>query len=152
MTDLYEQAVSGAPTRLAELTVQYPDFAVWQRQQVQGQRLQALRSYWDEVLRGAAVLDLPTDFPRLPRQRFEGAGVARTLSAELTAGLRGLVRELQVTPFMLVLGGFAAVLGRYCGQDDVIVGSPVANRPRRELEQLIGYFVNMVPAAGRPVR
>ncbi len=139
----YGALCSGQPVALNPLPIQYADFAVWQRQQLQGDKLDQLLAYWKAQLSGELpVLDLPSDRPRPPFQTFNGARLNRTLPAALSAALRNLAQQEEVTLFMLLLAAFQAFLLRYSGQDDVIVGSPIANRNRRELEELIGFFVN----------
>jgi amino acid adenylation domain-containing protein len=125
---------------LPALPVQYADFAVWQRRWLSGEALSRQLGYWSGQLAGApAGLDLPTDFPRPAVQTFHGA----TRRAELPAeDLKAFCRREGVTLFMLLLAGFDALLSRYSGQEDVLVGSPVAGRNRSEIEGLIGFFVN----------
>ncbi|HEY4595053.1 MAG TPA: condensation domain-containing protein, partial [Thermoanaerobaculia bacterium] len=137
---LYEAGAAGRPSPLPELPVQYADFAVWQRRWLRGEVLSRPLDYWRLQLAGApAGLDLPTDFPRPAVQTFNGA----VRSAELPlAELRAFCRREGVTLFMVLLAGFDALLARYSGQEDVLVGSPVANRNRIETEGLIGFFVN----------
>ncbi|HEX2569056.1 MAG TPA: amino acid adenylation domain-containing protein [Polyangia bacterium] len=143
---LYEAALRGVPARLPELPVQYGDFAVWQREWVQGERLQRELTYWRERLGGKdgrpPVLELPTDLPRPPLQRYEGARVSRLAPRALVEGIKALARRAGVTPFMVELGAFQTLLHRYSGQADIVVGSPVASRSRVELEPLIGFFAN----------
>ncbi len=140
---LAEGASSDAPpTGLAPLPIQYADFAQWQRTWLQGTLLDNQLAYWRRHLAGVSTLHLPTDRPRPPTQSFRGASLAIDLEAELTDGLKALGRQEGATLFMVLLAGFQALLGRYTGQHDVAVGSPIANRTRSELEQLIGFFVN----------
>jgi amino acid adenylation domain-containing protein len=140
---LYEAFAEGRPSPLVELDIQYADFAVWQREWLQGDVLEGQLSYWREQLQGApAVLELPTDRPRPPVQTFRGAHEQFELEAGLTDALRALSRREGVTLFMTLLAAWQALLARYSGQTDVVVGSPIANRNRRETESLIGFFVN----------
>ncbi len=140
---LYRAAVEGRPSPLPALPVQYPDFAVWQREWLSGEVLAAELRWWRERLAGApAVLQLPTDRPRPAVARFRGAGLPFRLSAAVTAGLQALCRRRGVTPFMALLAGFSALLWRGSGQDDLVVGTPIAGRTHREIEGLIGFFVN----------
>jgi amino acid adenylation domain-containing protein len=140
---LYEAFAEGRPSPLAELPIQYADFAVWQREWLQGDALEGQLSYWREQLQGApAVLELPTDRPRPPVQTFRGAHERFELEAGLTDALRALSRREGVTLFMTLLAAWQTLLARYSGQTDVVVGSPIANRNRRETESLIGFFVN----------
>jgi amino acid adenylation domain-containing protein/FkbM family methyltransferase len=140
---LYRAAVEGRPSPLPALPIQYPDFAVWQREWLSGEVLAAELAWWRERLAGApAVLKLPTDRPRPAVARFRGAGLPFHLPAAVTAGLEALCRRRGVTPFMALLGGFSALLWRWAGQDDLVVGTPIAGRTQREIEGLIGFFVN----------
>jgi acyl carrier protein len=140
---LYEACVCGRPSPLPPLPVQYADFAQWQRTWLQGKVLDAHLTYWQEQLAGApAVLELPTDRPRPPVQTFAGGVELFRLSAELTHALTTLSRQAGVTLFMALLGAFATLLCRYSGQEDLVIGSPIANRTHRETEGLIGFFVN----------
>ncbi|MES1241756.1 MAG: amino acid adenylation domain-containing protein [Acidobacteriota bacterium] len=135
---------------LPGLPVQYGDYALWQRQWLSGDVLQAQIDYWKEALAGApGVLDLPTDRLRPAVQSYRGANRGLTLPAPLAAALRDLGRSQGATLFMTLLAGFDVLLQRYTGQDDVLVGSPVANRQRTELEGLVGLFVNVLVLRGR---
>ncbi|MER9339055.1 AMP-binding protein, partial [Mesorhizobium sp. M0293] len=128
---------------LPPLAIQYPDYAAWQRQWLSGERLQTQAQYWRNALSGApARLALPTDRPRPAQQSFAGAGVPVVIDAALTRGLKRLASQHGTTVFMTVLAAWAAVLSRLSGQDDVVIGVPSANRGRREIEELIGFFVN----------
>ncbi len=140
---LYEAHLAGTPITLSGLPIQYADYAVWQRQWLQGARLERELSYWREQLRGApAVLELPTDHPRPPVQTFRGAKQGLVLSQALTQGLRAVGRSERATLFMTLLAACKALLARYAGQEDIVVGSPIAGRTRTETEGLIGFFVN----------
>ncbi|HEY0602095.1 MAG TPA: amino acid adenylation domain-containing protein, partial [Herpetosiphonaceae bacterium] len=130
--------------QLAPLPVQYADFAAWQRQMLQDQVLDRQLSYWKNQLIDLPILDLPTDRPRPPLPTFGGATELFALDQELSTALLALSRREGVTLFMTLLAGFQAVLARYSGQDDIVVGSPIAGRTRPELEGLIGFFVNML--------
>ncbi|HEX7239101.1 MAG TPA: amino acid adenylation domain-containing protein, partial [Longimicrobiaceae bacterium] len=142
---LYSAFAGGAPSPLAELPVQYADFAVWQRARLSGQALEAQVGYWRERLDGAPpLLEIPTDRPRVPGQAARGGTHPFALSAEATRGLRALSRREGATLFMTVLSAWQALLGRYAGQEDVVVGSPIAGRTRTEVEGLVGFFVNML--------
>ncbi|MBN3921606.1 non-ribosomal peptide synthetase, partial [Nostoc sp. NMS4] len=130
-------------TPLAPLPIQYADFAIWQRQWLQGDVLQRQLIYWQQQLKDApALLSLPTDRPRPAVQTFAGAYQQFALSGELTSGLIQLSQEQGVTLFMTLLAAFDTLLYRYTGSDDILVGSPIANRDRSEIEGLIGFFVN----------
>ncbi|HEU4560668.1 MAG TPA: amino acid adenylation domain-containing protein [Longimicrobium sp.] len=143
ISTLYAAFRAAQPDPLPPLPVQYADYAAWQRKWVEGEVLQAQANYWTETLAGAPeLLELPTDHPRPARQDFAGSGVGIELDAELTAGLKALSRRHGTTLFMTLMAGWAAVLSRLSGQDDVVVGTPSANRGRSEIEGLIGFFVN----------
>ncbi|MDC3982192.1 non-ribosomal peptide synthetase [Polyangium jinanense] len=130
-----------APT-LPAPKIDYVDFAVWQRRWLTGDALERRLSYWRENLAGAPTLELPTDHPRPAVSSGRGAWLPVQFDGALSAGIDALARTTAVTPFMLLLAAFAAVLSRHAGQDDVVIGSPIANRNREDLEDLIGFFVN----------
>lgn len=143
-----------APT-LPKLPVDYADYALWQRARLSGETLERLTSYWKARLAGAPpALELPIDHPRPPRQAFEGAVVWLSVPAELTRALLDLGRGERATSFMTLLAAFKALLFRWTGQEDVLVGSPAAMRTRRELAGLVGLFANTLvyrtSLAGRP--
>ncbi|HEX8697002.1 MAG TPA: amino acid adenylation domain-containing protein, partial [Longimicrobium sp.] len=143
---LYGAFRRGDPDPLPPLPVQYADYAAWQRRWVEGEVLQRQADYWGETLAGAPeLLELPTDRPRPARQDHAGAAVRVELDEALAAGLKTLSRRHGTTLFMTLLAGWAAVLGRLSGQEDVVVGTPTANRGRREIEGLIGFFINTLP-------
>ncbi len=139
---LYESYREGLRSQLAELEVQYADFALWQREWLQGEVLEEQLEYWRRQLSGVTVLELPTDRPRptVPSQR--GASLAFRLPAELTQALKQLSRREGVTIFMTLLAAFQALLARYSGRDEILVGAPISGRNRAEIEGLIGFFVN----------
>ena len=140
---LYGAFAAGEPSPLPELEVQYADFARWQREHLQGPLLDAQLDWWRERLAGApALLELPTDRPRPPVQAFRGAQAIRRLPQADTEALRALGRREGATPFMLLLAAFGVLLSRYAGEEDVVVGTPVAGRTSAEVEALIGFFVN----------
>ncbi len=140
---LYRAFVAGEPSPLPEPPVQYADYAAWQRSWLRGEVLQQHVAWWRERLAGAPVLlPLPTDRQRPAVQRFHGARRSAWLPAEASAALRSLGRERGATLFMTVLAAFAVLLQRHSGEDDLVVGTPTANRDRPELEGLIGFFVN----------
>jgi amino acid adenylation domain-containing protein len=142
----YEAFAAGRPSPLGELPLQYADFARWQRQALQGEALEAQLRHWQERLRGPLpVLELPADRPRTRRQGPAGDTCSRALAAELMQRAERVARQCRVTPFMLWLAAFQVLLHRYSGQPCVIVGTPIANRGRAELEALIGFFVNTLP-------
>ncbi|MER8621968.1 condensation domain-containing protein, partial [Mesorhizobium sp. M1409] len=143
LSQLYRAFEAGQDDPLPPLAIQYPDYAAWQRQWLTRDRLQSQADYWRETLAGApARLGLPTDRPRPEQQSFAGASVPVVIDADLTRGLKRLSRQHGTTLFMTVLTAWAAVLSRLSGQDDLVIGVPSANRGRREIEELIGFFVN----------
>ncbi|HET7464935.1 MAG TPA: amino acid adenylation domain-containing protein, partial [Longimicrobium sp.] len=140
---LYEAFHRGAPDPLPALEVQYADYAIWQRRWMVGEVLREQADYWTRTLAGAPeLLELPTDRPRPAQADRAGAWVAVELDEELTAGLKALSRRHGTTLFMTLLAAWAVVLGRLSGQDEVVIGTPVAGRGRREIEKLIGFFIN----------
>ncbi|HEY0602253.1 MAG TPA: amino acid adenylation domain-containing protein, partial [Herpetosiphonaceae bacterium] len=145
---LYSAFARDEQPALPDLAIQYADFAVWQREWLQGDVLQQQLSYWrqqlgDESSRGAVpLLDLPTDRPRPPAPSYAGETIKFTLPQALTDEVVALSQREQVTPFMTLLAAFQVLLFRYSGQDDIAVGTPIANRNRREIEPLIGCFIN----------
>src|ERR1044071_9743117 len=143
LATLYEDFLEGRPASLADLPIQYADFAEWQRELLQGEFLEQQLAYWRKQLEGApAVLELPTYQPRPPIQTFRGARQTAVLSPALTSQIKELSRSEGVTLFMTLLATFQVLLHRYGGGDDIVVGSPIANRNRSELEGLLGFFVN----------
>jgi hypothetical protein len=145
LTELYKAFSDGKPSPLPELSIQYADYAAWQRQWFQGDVLQEQLTYWREQLKGASpLLQLPTDRPRPKMQSFRGAYESVRLSRDLSLALKKLSREEGVTLFMTLLAGFQALLSRYSGQDQIVVGTDVANRTSTETEQLIGFFINLL--------
>jgi amino acid adenylation domain-containing protein len=143
LTTLYEAFSAGNPSPLPELSIQYADYAHWQRGWLQGEVLERQLSYWKQQLSGAPpVLELPTDFPRPASQSFRGAQRSFIFSQDLSARLQQLSRREGVTLFMTLLAAWQALLSRYSGQQDIVVGSPIANRNRADTESLIGFFVN----------
>jgi amino acid adenylation domain-containing protein len=140
---LYDSFTNDRPSPLPELGKQYADFAQWQRRWLQGAVLDAQLSYWVRALAGAPpVLQLPTDRPRQQAQTFRGATHAFTLDPILSDEIRALGRREGVTLFMTLLAAFDALLYGYSGEDDLVVGTNVANRNRSETDRLIGFFVN----------
>ncbi|HYG61885.1 MAG TPA: condensation domain-containing protein, partial [Thermoanaerobaculia bacterium] len=133
---------------LPEVPVQYADFAVWQRRWLSGDALERQLAYWRDRLRSSPALDLPTDRPRPAQQSFRGATLDVPLPPEALLGLQELARRQDATLFMVVLAVFQTLLSRYTGQDDIVLGSPIANRNRSEVEPLIGFFVNTLVLRG----
>ncbi|HEY8099335.1 MAG TPA: amino acid adenylation domain-containing protein [Burkholderiaceae bacterium] len=143
LSALYRARVTGIPASLPALPVQYADFAVWQRRWLESGVLEHQLGYWRTQLAGApALLNLPIDHPRPPQQSYCGARVSFALSAELTIRLHSLSKKRNVTLFMTLIGAFGVLLSRYSGQQDICIGTPIANRQRTELDNLIGFFVN----------
>ncbi|MFF0522326.1 non-ribosomal peptide synthase/polyketide synthase [Actinomadura nitritigenes] len=142
LSELYAAFAQGSDSPLEPLPVQYADYAVWQRAWLSGEELQRQLDYWKRRLAEVPVLDLPTDHPR-PVLR-ESAGALRSFSVppETAAALRTLSRNTGCSVFMTLLAAFQALLSRYCGQDDVAVGTPVAGRGHADTERLVGFFVN----------
>jgi amino acid adenylation domain-containing protein len=143
---LYAAFARGEPDPLPPLPVQYADYAAWHRNWVEGLVLEAQAEYWTETLAGAPeLLELPTDHPRPAKQDFAGASVDVEMDEALTAALKALSQRHGATLFMTLLAGWAVVLARLSGQDDVVIGTPSANRSHAEVEELIGFFVNTLP-------
>ncbi len=142
LTALYADAAAGRRPQLAEPELQFGDYAVWQREQCADAALDAQQSYWHDRLRGIEQLDLQPDFPRPEVQKHNGATHGFTLATPLTGAITELAQRHGTTPFAVLLAGLAILMGRYAGQSDVVLGAPVANRDREELESLIGFFVN----------
>ena len=141
----YDAYVQGREPSLPELEIQYADFTEWQQEYLQGAALQRLTSYWKKQMAGApALLELPTDHARPPLQSHRGETVSLTLAPALVARLKQLSSSHRVTFFMTLLAGFNAVLHRYSGQTDLVVGSPLAGRDRAETEAVVGFFINTV--------
>ncbi|SFX78277.1 amino acid adenylation domain-containing protein, partial [Pseudomonas sp. NFACC43] len=140
---LYRAFRQGAPDPLPALAIQYADYSAWQREWLVGERHAEQLAYWLEHLRDAPQrLDLPSDRPRPPRQDFSGARLAVALDAPLSAALKALSRRHGTSLYMTLLAAWAIVIGRLAGQERVVIGTPVANRTRSEVEPLIGFFVN----------
>ncbi|ARU63628.1 hypothetical protein CBW65_23380 [Tumebacillus avium] len=143
LSKLYAAFQQGAPSPLAPLAMQYVDFAQWQRDWLQGEVLETQLAYWKAALRGApSVLQLPTDRPRPAVQTFAGASRDVVLPAGLIERLKALGQQEGVTLFMTLLTAFSVLLSRTSGQEDIVVGSPIAGRTRPETHGLIGFFVN----------
>ncbi|MEO6463284.1 MAG: amino acid adenylation domain-containing protein, partial [Candidatus Eisenbacteria bacterium] len=142
---VYEAMCRGLADPLAPLTLQFADYARWQRERMAGARLAAQLDFWRGNLAGAAPwLELPTDYARPAVQTFRGERVTRLLPADRARRAWAVGRARGATPFMTLLASFAAVLGRWSGQSEVIVGAAVSGRPRREFEAVVGPFLNTV--------
>ncbi|MCP5153998.1 MAG: amino acid adenylation domain-containing protein, partial [Ectothiorhodospiraceae bacterium] len=140
----YAAVVRHREPELAPLPVQYADFAAWQREWLAESELDRQLGYWTERLQAAPVLELPLDRRRPRAPSYLGGIETLELSPALTARIEALGRSEGATPFMTLLAVFALLLQRYSGQDDLVIGSPIANRNHREVENLIGFFVNML--------
>jgi amino acid adenylation domain-containing protein len=140
---LYEAFASGRASLLPELPIQYADFARWQREWLQGEVLESQLAYWEQQLRDQPLmLDLPTDRPRPAMQTWRGATETFSLPPDLAEQVRALSRDAGVTLFMTLLAAYQTLLRRYSGQEDISVGTAIANRNWQEIEALVGFFVN----------
>lgn len=145
LTELWAAAAQNRPASLPELTVQYADFTVWQRDQLAAGRLDELLGYWRKALVDLPVVHrLPTDRPRPPQRTFGGAEEPFTVTPAVVTAVADRARRAGATPFMVLLAAYAALLKRLTEQDDIVVGVPVAGRDLPELQPLLGMFVNMV--------
>ncbi len=143
LSALHRAFANGHDSPLAELSIQYADYAAWQREWLRGEVLERQLSYWKNQLSGELpVLELPTDRPRPAMQTYPGARAGLTLSRELSQALVALSQREGVTLFMTLLAGFKVLLHHYTAQEDIIVGAPIGSRPRAETEKLIGFFLN----------
>ena len=143
LAELYRTSSANEAPSLAPLPIQFADFALWQRQQLQGEALETQIAFWRRYLEGAPdSVTLPTDRTRPPLPSYRGAMHTVFLPEGLTGELKALGRRENVTLFMTLLAAFKVLLARYSGQDDLVVGSPIAGRNRVDLEGLIGFFVN----------
>ena len=150
LAELYEAAIEGREPRLPALELQYGDYAAWQRHQLDSGAWDGQLAYWRDQLRGLPpLLELPLDRPRPQVQRNVGATRPVALGAAISAGLAAFSKHNGVSPYMTVLAAFMLVLGRYARQDDVAVGTMIANRNRSELEGLIGFFANTLVLRSR---
>lgn len=151
---LYQAFSSGQPSPLSDLRVQYADFVTWQRHCSCGEEFTLQLDYWKSQLNELPVMNLPTDHVRPPLPSFRGACHSFSLPMALASALRALSRHEGVTLFTTLLAAFQALLQRYTGQDDIVVGTTIANRNREEFKELIGFFVNTVvlrtPLSGNP--
>jgi amino acid adenylation domain-containing protein len=146
---LYQAYLRGESSPLPELEIQYADYAVWQRDWLSGDVLDQQLAYWQVQLTGApTVLELPADNPRPPMQSYRGATQPLSFSRELTAKLQALSRREAATLYMTMLAAFEVLLYRYSGQQEMLIGMPIANRTRLQVEKLIGFFVNQLVVRG----
>jgi amino acid adenylation domain-containing protein len=142
---LYTAASAGENLALPELPIQYVDFSAWQRERLQGRLMEGQLTYWREQLGGELpVIDLPLDRPRPAEQTHRGAWESRQLPADMTGRINEMAKAASATPFMVFLAGFGALLHRYTGQHDILIGSPITGRTNQQLEGLVGCFLNML--------
>ncbi len=142
LTAIYDAYVLHQPSPLPDLPLQYSDFAIWQREWLSGPVLDKYLRYWREKLAGLPALQTPVDYHRPPVSSFRGASQSFFIAKETCDALRALSHATRATLFITVLAAYKVLLLRYTGQEDIVVGSPVANRNRSEIEALIGFFVN----------
>jgi len=142
VTTLYRAYSAGEESPLAELPIQYADYALWQREYLAGSVMDEEVGYWKEQLKDAATLELPTDRPRPAMLSRRGGSERIEIGKEIYGGLRKLSQREGATLFMVLMAAFKVLLTRYSGQEDVVVGTAIANRARKEVEGLIGFFVN----------
>ena len=143
LAELYTAQIEHRSPDLPLLEIQYSDYAQWQIDRLEGEKLERQIGYWRRTLQDAQTqLELPSDRPRPPVQSYRGAHVAVRLDESLSTRLRDLARSHEMTLFMILHAGWTILLSRLSGQDDIVSGTPIANRQRRELEGLIGFFVN----------
>jgi len=143
LASIYDAYQRQQPSWLPQLPIQYADYAAWQRDWLKGEVLEKQLGYWKEKLGGELpILELPGDRPRPAVQTYPGGRTSITLSEELTGSLQKLSRQQGATLFMTLLAAFNTLLYRHTGQQDIIIGSPIANRPQSSTEQLIGFFLN----------
>lgn len=145
---LYKAHRDGSSPDLQPLDIQYGDYAIWQRQRLDGLRLRQQLAHWRRVLEGVPLLRLPSDRLRPPVQSFRGGSQPLTLPGRLMGSLRQLARREETSLFVVILGALMTLLHRATGQDDVLLSTAVANRSRPEFEPLIGFFVNVLPLRG----
>ncbi|NEQ78176.1 MAG: amino acid adenylation domain-containing protein, partial [Okeania sp. SIO2C9] len=142
LSAIYTAILENQPSSLPELPIQYADFAVWQKNYLQGETLQTQLNYWKQKLQDLPQLQLPKDHPRPPVETFNGAGIPINIPAAVTSKVKELTQKQGTTLFMTLLAVFKVLMSRYSGQESIAVGSPIANRNRSEIEGLIGFFVN----------
>jgi amino acid adenylation domain-containing protein len=141
---LYRAVIKGQRLTLDELPIQYSDYSIWQRENMSGDFLKKKLDYWVTKLSGASELNLPTDYPRPLIQSSRGKSIKFRIESELKEQLEDLSKREGVTMFMLLLSVFKVLLYRYSGQEDICIGTPIANRTQSEIESLIGFFVNTI--------
>ncbi len=152
MSRLYAAYAKNESSPLPELSVQYADWAAWQKQHVAGERYEKQLQFWRDSLAGApAVIDLAPDRARPAVQRFEGRTLQFFIDKNLAQSVMALARELAATPFMTLLAAYSVLLSRRAGQEDLLIGTPIANRTSSETEPLIGCFINTLVMRAKPV-
>ncbi|MCF7848607.1 MAG: amino acid adenylation domain-containing protein, partial [Kiritimatiellales bacterium] len=144
LQELYGATLTGRPADLPELKIRYGDYAEWQRACIEGGRMEEHSSYWENKLENFQTLELPHDRPRPAMQTFNGAIHRFSIARPMEEQLRKRSREEGVTPFVILLAAFKLLLARYSGQRDIVIGTPVANRTRDEVEALLGIFLNTI--------
>ena len=145
VSELYRAFAAAEPSPLPDIPIQYPDYTLWQKEWLKGEELDRQLVYWREKLGGELpVLELPGDRGRPPLQSFQGGWIKFHLSKELTDGLAALARREGISLYMTLLGAFKVLLHRLSGQPEILVGSPIANRDRSEIENAIGFYTNTV--------
>lgn len=144
VSELYHAFLTQRPPELPPLPIQYADFALWERERLQGEMLASRLGYWRQALDGIVALDLPLDRPRPPVPGFQSAGETFELSESLSEALRTFCRREGVTLYMTLLAAYNVLLYTYTGQEDISVGSSVANRTRQDIENIVGCFVNIL--------
>lgn len=146
LLSLYQGAIDKENVQLKPLRIQYADFAAWERQHLKTDTLDGGLNYWEKQLQGAPpLLNLPTDRARPTTQRYRGGSLSFVIDKAKSARLSQLCLDTKSTPFMVLLSAYSLLLSRYSGQQDVVIGTPVANREKVELRELIGFFVNTLP-------
>jgi len=146
---LYNAEVTGSAALLPDIPIAFSDYARWQRSRMAGPEGERLLAYWKKKLQGTSfALQLPTDGPRPATQTFCGASRCYSISASLASALHEFCLREKVTPFMVLLAAFFEVLARYSGQSDIVIGSPIAARPRVETENMVGFFMNTAVLRG----
>ena len=144
--EIYSAYSQGKPSPLPELTIQYADYAAWQRNLLQGKVLENQISYWREHLRGAPpLLQLPADRKRPDARKFHGAYEPIPLASDVLASIKTFCQRHGVTPFMTMLAAFKALLSHYSGEEHIVLGTDIANRTTAETERMIGFFINLLP-------
>ena len=145
LSALYEAFCAGSPSPLPELTLQYADYAAQEREWLQGDVLEKQLAFWRERLKGSPpVLDLPLDHPRPTSRTFQGACEMLQIPLDTLRALKELGREEGATLFMALMAGFQALLSRYSGQEQIVVGTDLANRTTPDTERMIGFFINLL--------